>query len=109
VKAPRTVDDLVSELGAVRVAAHFIHADVVARAAIETAIWQATTAVSVTLRHPDSPREVSTAAAAIKRAAALVAALDSEFARSRRLASTAAGLSLRIQARRAAKPDRWRS
>jgi hypothetical protein len=92
--ATAPVDDLVRDLGALRVAADAVRAGVIARTAIEEAIWEATRAIGATIRQPDSPATIALAQDALGRTARLISALHSESARSRRIASAAAGLRL---------------
>lgn len=88
------VDDLIRDLGALRVAADAAQADAIARTAIEEAIWEATRAIGATIRQPGSLTILVLAQQAVKRTGDLIASLQSEHARSRRIASTAAGLRL---------------
>lgn len=98
------VDDLIRDLGELRVAADATRADAVAQRAIEAAIWEATHEVGATIRDPGSEAALSRAQAAIRRTATLISALTSEDARSRRIASTAIGLRLVTRTRRDWKP-----
>jgi hypothetical protein len=94
------VDELIRDLGALVVSADAIRAGVIARTAIEEAIWEATRAVGATIRQPDSPITIARAQDAIGRTARLISALHSEFARSRRIESVALGLRLRHRDRK---------
>jgi len=103
------VDDLITDLGDLRVKADAAHADAIARRAIEEAIWEATRAISAAIQAPESEPTLSLAQATLRRTARLIYTLEAEIARSRRNASRAAGLGQRIQARHAAKAHQGRS
>jgi hypothetical protein len=91
------VDTLIRDLGAIRVAADAAHVDVAAKAAIEQAIREAAEAVAQTFEEPVSRRSVDAARGAIGVALEVIAALQGQIERSRRLRGAAAELSGRAK------------
>ena len=87
------VDDLIRDLGALCAARHAVRvSDVAASAAIDLAIGEASTAVSLTIDDPRDRAGISRAREAIGVAEQVIWALDAELARSRRLSERSSAL-----------------
>jgi hypothetical protein len=86
------VETLMRELGSVRAAAHVLRAADAAKAAIEQAIGEATTAVLYVLDDPQDTARIARAHDAIEVVAEVIASLDEEVARSVRVRARGAVL-----------------
>ena len=79
------VDTLIHELGAVRAASFATRGDEAARATIDKALHEATSAVLLSFDAPQDSRVIGHARKAIESAAQVIASLDEELVRSLRL------------------------
>jgi 3-oxoacyl-ACP reductase-like protein len=92
-----TVDTFVRDLGVLRSAASRVGAPGAPKAAIETAVREAAHAIDATIDAPTSPQGLATAREALVVAAAVIATLDRDIARTYRLRAAPAELGERAR------------
>ena len=90
-----TVESLIRQLGSICSAADVATTSFAARSAIDEAIREATTAVSLTIEDPPKRAAIGRARQALQVAVEVIAALGSEAARARQLRRTSGHLRAR--------------
>ena len=91
------VDTFVRDLGILRAAAARVQASAPAKTAIETAVREAAQAIDTTTDAPTSPQRLAAAREALVVAAAVIATLDRDVARTYRLRADPAELGERAR------------
>ena len=92
-----TVDAFVRDLGILRAAAGRVQAPAPAKAAIETAVREAAQAIDLTIDAPTNAQRLGAAREALVVAAAVIATLDRDIARTYRLRADPAELGERAR------------